>query len=373
MTVDALALVCLCLTMGMLVIAGCNVALWPSVTTRRVARPGSVSVLIPARDESPTILGCLESVVVQGAIVGEVLVYDDRSTDDTAARVEEFRRRDPRVRVVPGLELPPGWCGKPHACQRLAEQARGEWLLFLDADARLRRDAVSRLIAEAEQRRLTLLSAWPSLELVSLPERLLMPLLNLVVFTLFPAPLSLVRNDPALGLAHGACLLVRGDRYRELGGHGLVRAELFEDSRLAQAWRRSGERGLCLDGASVVDVRMYSSLGEIWRGFQKNFYPAFKHEVNFWGFLGLHAASFVVPVVLVAIAPTAVSAAAFASGVAVRLLLAARFGHPLWSTLLHPLATVVMIGIAVTSRSRYRARSGVEWKGRRYGRRGELV
>lgn len=373
MSLYALALVSLVLVVPMLALVTWNVLAWPAVTRRRGPSAGSVSVLIPARDESATIAGCLDSVLQQGDTVREVLVYDDRSADATAAAVERVAESDFRIRLLHGGGLPPGWCGKPHACQRLAEAATGEWLLFLDADARLLPDAAARLVEDARSRSVTLLSAWPRLEMVTVWERWLMPVLNLVVFSLFPAPLSLLRNDPSLGLAHGACILVHRETYLQRRGHGMVRDQLFEDSRLAQAWRATGGRGLCLDGQSIVTVRMYSTASAIWRGFQKNFYPAFRHDLSFWAFLALHATVFVLPFVLLAVQPSVVAAAAAAGGILMRILLAVRFHHPLWSAFAHPLATCALIGIGLTSRQRYRAATGVEWKGRRYGPKGEVA
>ncbi|HXG66232.1 MAG TPA: glycosyltransferase, partial [Blastocatellia bacterium] len=161
------------------------------------------------------------------------------------------------------------------------EEARGDWLLFLDADARLTDAAVARMVEEALCRKVTMLSGWPGLTLQSFWEKALMPLLNFVTFTLFPAPLSLVRDDASLGLVHGACILVDRKAYDAIGGHTAVRDQIFEDQRLAHLWRARGHRGICLDGQGIVSARMYHSFGEIWGGFQKNFYPAFRREVNF--------------------------------------------------------------------------------------------
>jgi chlorobactene glucosyltransferase len=363
------SLLCLALAVSLLAIVVWNVVGWPAIGDERLQEPAAVSVLIPARDESGTIAACLERVIGQGPSLLEVLVYDDRSADGTGAIVDTWRARDPRVRLVRGGDLPAGWFGKPHACMRLAEQARGEWLLFLDADARLQPRALDRLVQEARRRRLTLLSPWPALMMLSRWEQLLMPVLNLVVLSLYPAPLSLLRQDPSLGLAHGACILARRDTYFRLGGHAMVRTELFEDSRLAQRWRGQGERALCLDGQHLVSVRMYSTLLEIRRGFEKNLYPAFEREASFWSFLGLHVLVFVAPVLMLIAAPSVAAGLALGAGVLMRLLLALRFGHPIWSVWLQPMATCVMVGIALASRRRYR-HGGVEWKGRRYTRDG---
>jgi chlorobactene glucosyltransferase len=352
-----------------------NVLCWPEVlhgVTSEASRVenNSVSILIPARDEESNIAACLDLALAQGPVVREVLVYDDHSTDDTPRIVADCAMRDARVRLRAPDALPAGWCGKPFACAQLAADARGTWLLFLDADARLHAHAVGRALREAEARGVTLLSCWPALELTGFWERALMPLLNFVVFTLYPAPLALRRDDPSLGLAHGSFILARRDAYLRTGGHGLVRAEIFEDTRLAQVWRGRGERSLCLDGRRVLRVRMYDSFGEIWRGFQKNFFPAFRRARSFWAFVAFHFSVFLLPFALAPFAASSSWALPFAAAalcvLVMRAALALRFKHPLWSVLLHPLGEALLIALGVSSWLRCRSGHGVEWKGRRY-------
>ncbi|MBC7932180.1 MAG: hypothetical protein H7Z38_16605, partial [Rubrivivax sp.] len=272
-------------------------------------------------------------------------------------------------------------CGKTFACARLAEEARGQWMLFLDADARLGERAAERMAAEAEARGLTLLSCWPRIETRGVWEGALMPLLNFVVFTLYPAPLAARRRlDASLGLAHGSCILARRDAYALVGGHASVRDEIFEDVRLAQVWRERGQASLCLDGRRIVGVRMYRSLAEIWGGFQKNFFPAFRHGRNFWAFVALHFLVFLLPFALApllfairgawphASAAARVLALAAACVLAMRFALALRFGQAWWSVALHPLGEVFLIALGVSSWLRCKTGRGVEWKGRRYRR-----
>ncbi len=301
----------------------------------------------------------------------EVLVYDDHSTDGTAEVVRMLRADDERVRLLEPHALPNGWCGKNFACARLAAAARSQWLLFLDADARLEPQAVARMIHEVRARDVTLLSCWPGFVLGGFWERLLMPMLNFIVFTMFPAPLSLRRWDTSLGLAHGACIFVQRNAYARVGGHESVRNEIFEDTRIARVWRQRGERGICLDGQDVVRVRMYGSLSEIWKGFRKNFYPAFHHGAVFWLFLVFHGLVFLTPFAALPMALAGIpgwtplvgaSGCIFAS----RVLLAMRFGQPLWSALGHPLAEAMLIGLGVASWWRCATGRGVDWKGRQY-------
>jgi len=336
-----------------------NAFFWPRVKRGGPADASRVSVLIPARNEQFNITECIRRILQQGPCVSEILVYDDHSEDRTAALIREAAIVDARVRLVATQPLPPDWCGKNYACWQLAAQATGDWLLFLDADARLMPGAVDGMVHAAVARRLTLLSCWPGFDLGSFAERTLMPLLNCVVFTIFPAPLSLVRNEPSLGLAHGACMLIQRAAYEKLGGHSLVRSEIFEDTRLAQTWRARGERSLCLDGQSVVRVRMYSGLDDIWRGFQKNFFPAFRRPTMFWLFLLFHFTVFLLPFLLF-------NKTAALLIVMARLVLAIRFGQPWWSALLHPVAEVFLLCLGISSWWQCRMGPGVMWKGRVY-------
>jgi chlorobactene glucosyltransferase len=350
-----------------------NALAWPRVTAvPDAAATARVSVLIPARDEERNLAACLDAVLAQGVeTICEVLVYDDHSTDQTPAVIDAYAARDGRVRRVAPAPLPAGWCGKTFACAQLSAAARGEWLLFLDADARLSGEgAAARMLAEASGRRLTLLSCWPALELRGFWERALMPLLNFVVFTLYPAPLALKRTDASLGLAHGACLLAHAPAYARVGGHGAVRDQLFEDVRLAQLWRARGEAGLCLDGRGTVSVRMYRSFAEIWGGFQKNFFPAFRCESSFWFFMATHLLLFFLPFILAPLLFGTRGGTAFAiialCVLAMRAVLAVRFGHPWWSVLMHPLGEAILVALGLSSWWRCKSGRGVLWKGRRY-------
>lgn len=339
-------------------IALANALFWPRVRRASSAMAaGGLAVCIPARNEEEHLGDCLQSVLAQGDIISEVWVYDDHSDDGTAAIARGTG--DPRVHALQPSDLPSGWYGKTFACAQLGQAASARWMLFLDADARLLPNACARMLSEAERRKLTFLSCWPRFEMHTWAERVLMPMLNFVVFSIFPGPLSPWRCDASLGLAHGACILVERDAYARVGGHGAVRNEIFEDTRMAQLWRLGGERGLCLDGSTVVKVRMYSSFEEIWRGFTKNFYLAFRHPVNFWIFLLLHFSVFLLPFL-------GFSWRAAAVVLLLRAVLAMRFGQGWWSVLAHPFTEAVVLAIGIGSWRRARSREGVAWKGRHY-------
>jgi chlorobactene glucosyltransferase len=366
-------LILLTINLLILVLVIWNALAWPKPRSDTNFQTESCSILIPARNEENTLGDCLNSAIQQGNDVIEIIVCNDHSEDQTAAVVSQYRKLDDRLRMIEANDLPGGWCGKNFACASLAAQARGNWMLFLDADTILSHDAVSIIIAEARHRRCSFLSCWPGLILESAWERALMPMLNFVVFTLFPAPLSIQRNDPSLGLAHGTCILMRRADYQVTGGHQLVFDQVFEDTCLARSWRASGRRGICLDGQDLVRVRMYDSLGAIWRGFQKNFYPAFSRAYSFWLFIGFHVVCFLLPFAILPMFAAGnldlwpLGAAALCV-LLIRLIQAWRFRYPYWSILVHPLAEIMLIAIGLSSWWKCHWGQGVEWKGRVYGR-----
>ncbi len=348
-----------------------NMVRWPRAHAT-LPRPldERISVLIPARNEEACLGDLLEDLRRCLTGVEEILVYDDHSTDRTAEIIADAAARDVRVRRLPPRPLPGQWRGKTFACAQLAIAAQGDWLVFLDADVRIAPDTPARMVAEAKSRAATFLSAWPRIEMIGFSEKWLMPLLNYVVFTLFPAPLSFTSNRSSLGLAHGACIVCRAEDYRFMGGHERVKGELFEDTRFAQAWRMSGRRGLCVDGQEWVRIRMYDSFLSIWRGFSKNLGPAFRRRTSLALFLVFHFVIGILPFVALGRAALAGRSLvgptmAVAGALTMRLAQVIRFRYPWWSALLHPFAVGTMLVLAVVSRIRYES-GGVEWKGRRY-------
>ncbi|MCE5228557.1 glycosyltransferase family 2 protein [bacterium] len=360
--------------LGILALVVWNSLAWPKAgisIENRNETGETCSILIPARNEENNIGACLDAAMAQASPVREIIVCDDHSEDATAALARGYALRDSRIRLIEAMELPEGWCGKPFACATLAAAARCDWLLFIDADTRLATGAAERMMDEAIRKKLSLLSCWPGLVLEGFWEKTLMPMLNFVVFTLFPAPLSLLRPDPSLGLAHGACILIRRADYEKNGGHRLVSDRLFEDTALARAWRAGGRRSLCLDGQDLVRVRMYDSLDGIWTGFQKNFFPAFRKTHGFWMFILLHMVVFWFPFIACLLSAILgwgfrLAAASAACVLAMRAVQAWRFRYPAWSVLLHPLAEGMLLAVGLSSWWRCRSGRGVTWKGRIY-------
>jgi glycosyltransferase involved in cell wall biosynthesis len=230
-----------------------------------------LSVIVPARNEQDCVEECLRSLVAQqeeGWRLGqewEILLVDDHSTDQTRAIAESV----PGVTVMEAPKLERGWTGKNNAVWAGAQAAKGEWLLFTDADTVHEPGSASRAVVEAERHQVAMLSYSPRQIVRGLWQRALMPL----VFSELAMTYSLAKvNDPQkhLAAANGQFLLVRRDVYFANGGHEAVKNAVLEDVALAQVVKRL-KQGLRFRYApEAVATRMYRSLGAMVEGWTKN-------------------------------------------------------------------------------------------------------
>jgi chlorobactene glucosyltransferase len=334
---------------------------------------GGISILVPARNEAGRIGRCVRSLVAQGVEVGEILVLDDRSEDGTVEEARAAAAGDARVRVLSGEPLPEGWTGKAWACAQLARAARGEWLLFTDADTRHAPGAAAAALEEA--RGVALVSLWPEQELGSWSERLVVPFMLVMLLVFLPHWMPGRRRS--LGAANGQFMLFRRAAYEAVGGHGAVRGHLVDDVALARALRGRGEKVRNRNGRGWVVCRMYEDASGVWEGFSKNLRAGF--EGSAVSFLALHVVEFVWglwPFLVLGAMGLAGAvgadpvAAGLAAGQAVlvlgmRVAIASACGQP-WSTvLLHPFGQLAVFAIAANS-WRVTAAGQVRWKGRSY-------
>ncbi|WP_418991953.1 glycosyltransferase family 2 protein [Alistipes sp.] len=244
--------------------------------SRELFAPQSeVSVLIPARNEELNIGHLLQDLGRERAAIREILVYDDHSTDATASIVRRFARKNPLVRLLPAEPLPAGWLGKNHACHCLSREAAGRYLLFLDADVRIRGQAVARALEYVQRTGVELLSVFPHQLMPDPGTRMAVPLMNWILLSLLP--LDAVRRAPqeALCAANGQFLFFEAALYRTVQPHRKFRAAPVEDMAIAREYKRCGHPVAVLLGCGDVECTMYTSLGDAVAGFSKNFFSFF--------------------------------------------------------------------------------------------------
>src|SRR5271166_2079680 len=223
----------------------------------------AVSVIVPARNEEASLADCLRTLVGQAGPSYEIIVVDDDSTDGTRAIAESFP-----VRVIAADPLPEGWTGKCNAAWSGAKVAKGQWLLFTDADTKHAPNSIASGLQEAKENEADLLSYSPTQEVGSLSERALMPVIFAELATTYP-PKEV--SDPAspTAAANGQYLLIRREVYDAVGGHAAVATAFLEDLEMARRAKQTGHT-LRFRFSDVVSTRMYRTFQEMWEGWTRN-------------------------------------------------------------------------------------------------------
>lgn len=333
----------------------------------------TVSVCVPARNEERNVEAIVRCVLASRGTAVEVLVYDDQSTDATPRILAALSAEDARVRAVPTQPLPEGWNGKQWGCERMGQAARGEWLLFTDADVRLAPDCLARAVAEAGRLRAALLSTLPREETVTFLERLVVPLIHWMLFSWLPMPRMRTTDDPATSAGCGQFLLVRREAWHAAGGHAAFRDSMHDGIRLPRNVRRAGLHTDLYDGSDGVRCRMYHDAGSTWRGFTKNAYEGLGSPAVLAVFTLLEAGGILLPWAWLAAAawqggaargPVVLAIFAVVAQLVQRTLLAVRFRQPWECVALHPVTIALLLAIQwrswwlhVTKRRAWRGRT----------------
>src|SRR3954454_11652164 len=248
-----------------------NLAVWPrGRPTERI--PGRVSVCIPARNEGRRIVGCVAAVLAGGQRPDEVLVYDDGSTDGSADVLEMMAAAEPSLRVIAGGELPGGWLGKPYACHRLAEEATGDVLVFLDAQTVATPECLNRLGDVMQRHRGDFVTASPWQIPGPLTEQMVVPLLALSYLCWLPLPLMWLLRWPWLRVANGQVMAVRREALERAGGWESVGAEVASEVALCSRVKASGGRAAYADGTLMAEGRRFEGRQQLWRGLSRMLY-----------------------------------------------------------------------------------------------------
>lgn len=338
-----------------------------------------VSIVIPARNEERDVEAAVRSHLAQNYPRFEVVAVDDRSTDATTRILRTLAEGDSRMRVIAGVDPPPGWLGKPHALAEGTRAASGEILLFADADVRYAPTALSEAVAFLEEEDADFVALFPALEGVGFWENVLMPYLPHVFYCGlgFLANVGWARRVAAGG---GAGNLVRRSAYEAIGGHDALKDSVVDDIHLALASKRAGLRTLVVRAEDLVRVRMYRGFREVWDGFTKNvaYVVGDASGVVLIVLILATLALAILPAVVLgaALAGAAVStsdvrlaAAALLLTAAGRVWLAFAIGQPVWSSLFHPILAAVWTGIIGRSFFHRIVRRRLTWRGREYDAR----
>lgn len=321
-----------------------------------------VSVLIPARNEEANIAALLATLKNQDYQDIEVLILDDDSSDNTFSICEKFASADERFRVINGQKLPDNWLGKNYACYQLAQQAKGKYLLFVDADELVQPGLIQAAVHRMQIQKLDLLSLFTNQLMPGIGEKLVVPLMHYLLLNLLPLRLVRLSSNPSFAAASGQFMLFDAVHYRQHQWHEQVKDKVVEDIEIMKRLKANQGRGEALLANGLIQCRMYTGFAEAISGFSKNFLAGFGYSI-----LGLFLYLF-----LVVIGPVAMlwhlgfnlTLLAFTLILLSRVMIALLSGQSVfWNVILHPFQMLVLVLVAVLSMQKYLTKT-VSWKGR---------
>lgn len=333
----------------------------------------AVIAVIPARDEARGVGETVDSLLRQdyGGPFSIVLV-DDQSTDgtaDVARRAASEASAEDRLTVLAGAALPAGWTGKLWAMKQgvdLATEREPAYLLLTDADIAYERDALSRLVAKAQDRDLVLTSWMVKLRCETFAERALIP--AFVFFFEMLYPFAWVNQaDRTTAAAAGGCMLVRRDALAAAGGIEAIRDALIDDCSLAQRMKTQGSIWLSLT-ERARSTRPYPGFDDIRRMVARSAYAQLRYSpVLLAGTVAGMAVIFLAPVLLALFGHGFARPAAWLVWAAMAIVfqpILRFYGlSPFWGPFLPAIALVYMAFTLDSAYQNARGRGGL-WKGR---------
>ncbi|MGB0521484.1 MAG: glycosyltransferase [Flammeovirgaceae bacterium] len=264
-----------------------NVLLNPKLPTKTTTHSAFLSILIPARNEAANIGNTIQHILKQDFQHFELIVLDDHSTDATAQIVQEWANAHPQIKLIAGAPLPKGWLGKNWACHQLAQSAKGDYLLFVDADVCVYNQLIPAALTEMKAKELTLLSIFPDQHFGTWGERIVVPIMHYLLLTMLPLRFVRLFPQSSLAAANGQFMLFQAADYHKHQFHQQVKQKVTEDIEIVKLIKRNGLFAGTYLGNNLVACRMYSSWNESVQGFSKNLLAGFGSILGLLVFMGL--------------------------------------------------------------------------------------
>ena len=304
---------------------------------------GSVSVLIPMRNEEANVKGCLSSVLAQkGLDTLEVIAIDDGSTDNTSNEIKVF----PSVELISGDKLPDKWLGKLWACQQLAEKSSGDYLVFVDADVRLSDYAVANSISKMGN--WDFISPYPRQLTSGFVQKIFQPLLQWSWLSSVPLLIAQKYSIKSMAVANGQFLIIKRDAYFKSGAHAGIKTEVLDDLMLARNLLKQGYKGGVAEASNIATCHMYKNKMELFKGYQKSLWKAFGSVPGTILAIALLIVTGILPIISTALGSTS-GLAAFGLITLSRMISSLRTGSLPNSAIFHPLAILMLLGLILFS------------------------
>jgi cellulose synthase/poly-beta-1,6-N-acetylglucosamine synthase-like glycosyltransferase len=321
----------------------------------------SVTVIVPMRNEAENVADCIAAIKQQQGISNlHIIVVDDSSTDSTRELIHASISGDSRFSVIESPELRTGWLGKVSALQAGFSAAHSEFIVTIDADVRLKPNALMRAVNQLKDLSLDFVSPYPQQIAGTFSEKLIQPLLHWSWMS--TVILRLAERFPirSTAIANGQFFVARKEALDIVDGFSSVSHQILDDIEIARTLIASGFRGVVTEGSAIAKTRMYSSFSELRNGYSKSLWKAFGGPIG-----SVIAILFIFAVgifpLLLALNGYVVGIVTYLLSVLTRELSALRSrSNPIYA-FLHPLSSALLIYLIIYSWSK---RGNVQWKGR---------
>ncbi|MGI9103112.1 MAG: glycosyltransferase [Terriglobales bacterium] len=331
----------------------------------------SLSIIVPARNEQTKVEAALTSLLRLEYPDCEILAVDDRSSDATGEimdRIASAHPASPALKVLHVRDLPPGWLGKPHAMWTAAQQARGEWLLFTDADVTFRPDSLRRALAHAEAVGADHLVVFPTHQLRSLGEKIMMAGFQMpFVFGHRPWRVHDPKAKDFIGL--GAFNLIRREAYEAVGTFKVLRMEVVDDMKLGKLVKLHGWRQRNVFGSELLELHWGSGARGLIANLTKNMFAVLEFRpwktfgaATLWLFLNF------MPVLGVCLADgwARIPYAAALGAIFLLYVGMSRRTVPVWAFFVYPLSAALIVFTLLRSMAHTLRHRGIIWRDTHY-------
>ena len=236
-----------------------------------------VSVLIPARNEEVNIKRCLYSLIDQSYKNLEIIVLDDDSDDQTYNIVKDVSKNFSSIKLIKGERKLNGWTGKNWACHQLSKFAKGDFLLFIDADTKLQKNTISETVSEMNNNDVDLISLFPNRITNTAIDKIISVTIGWFIFSCLPIIFS--NKNPMFSSAFGQFLLFRKGAYFSIGGHESIKDKILDDFELGRLITMRGYNLNVFDGTERISTFSYSTEKEALEGLSKSIFPFFNNRL----------------------------------------------------------------------------------------------
>ena len=252
-----------------------------------------VSILIPARNEADIIESTIKSITNQSYQNYELIILDDNSSDATKSIIQKLAKLNHKIEQINGSPLPSGWLGKNWACHQLSEKAKGEYILFMDADTNIDKFILQDSIIALQKEKIDLLTLVPGRDTKLIADHAMKKIISWFIVCWLPMKLAINLNAPFLSATFGQFMLFKKSSFTQIGGFIAIKDNPVDDFQLGRNIKKNLFKWMLYDAAFRITTRTYNTNKDLISGYSKNIFPAVGYSISIFFIIFLILLSFV--------------------------------------------------------------------------------